>query len=210
MANLSIRSRLVLVFSALIAIVIIISTAGIMLLSNANERFELLVNGINARLYAAERIREGVEQRAIAARNLVLVTRFEDLNQEKRAVDQAHADVSEALARLKQLAEGADALPEERRLIDARGDREALCTGRPGHHGPQPSRGNTKRPSRTAWNNECRPLLARLIKASKDYAVRPASFQYPAERGPQLLRGPAQRTDRRRPAGAGAVGHGGP
>lgn len=105
------RSRLVLVFSALIAIVIIISTAGIMLLSNANERFELLVNGINARLYAAERIREGVEQRAIAARNLVLVTRFEDLNQEKRAVDQAHADVSEALARLKQLAEGADALP---------------------------------------------------------------------------------------------------
>ena len=169
MANLSIRSRLVLVFSALIAIVIIISTAGIMLLSNANERFELLVNGINARLYAAERIREGVEQRAIAARNLVLVTRFEDLNQEKRAVDQAHADVSEALARLKQLAEGADALPEERRLIDAIEATEKLYApvalgivdlALEGEHETAIQR----------MNDECRPLLARLIKASKDYA----------------------------------------
>lgn len=168
-ANLSIRSRLVLVFSAIIAIVITISAAGIMLLSAANDRFELLVNGINARLYAAERVREGVEQRAIAARNLVLVTRFEDLTHEKSAVDQAHADVSEALARLKALAEGADVPPEGRKLIAQIEETEKLyapvalgivALALEGEHATAIQR----------MNDECRPLLARLIKASKDYA----------------------------------------
>ena len=169
MVELSIRSKLAIVFSLVIAVVIVISTAGIMLLSEANDRFDRFVNGINARTYTVERVREGVEQRAIAARNLVLVTRSEDLVHEKAAVDKAHADVSDALAQLKKLAEATDVAPEGRKLIALIEETEKLYApvalgivdlALKGEHGTAIQR----------MNDECRPLLARLIKASKDYA----------------------------------------
>lgn len=169
MVDLSIRSKLAIVFSVIIAVVIVISGAGIMLLSEANDRFDHMVNVISARAHTVERVREGVEQRAIAARNLVLVTRFEDLAHEKDAVDKAHADVSEALAQLKKLAETTDAAPEGRQLIATIEETEKLyapvalgivALALEGEHATAIQR----------MNDECRPLLARLIKASKDYA----------------------------------------
>lgn len=84
---------------------------------------------------------------AIAARNLVLVTRFEDLAHEKDAVDKAHADVSEALAQLKKLAETTDAAPEGRQLIATIEETEKLYAPVALGIVALALEGNTRRPS---------------------------------------------------------------
>ncbi|MEY5099423.1 MAG: hypothetical protein RJA36_2142 [Pseudomonadota bacterium] len=168
MKNLTVRGKLTLAFGTLVLIVLLIASAGIFLLSAANIRFDNFVNGINARLHMVERMRAAVDQRAIAARNLVLVTRPQDLAQEKEAVEKAHAEVSDALNQLNRLAESSDVLPEGRRMIAAIGDVEKryapVALGivdlvLKGEHEKAIQR----------MNDDCRPLLAQLSKAANDY-----------------------------------------
>ena len=68
----------------------------------------------------AHLVREAVDLRAIAARNLVLVTKPEDVTLEKDIVTKAHAAVTANLATLKQLASEATSLKSQAAdLVDA-------------------------------------------------------------------------------------------
>ena len=69
-------------------------------LNDANGRFANYVAGVNARANMAAKVRTAVDRRAIAARNLLLVTKASDIELEKAEVMRAHVDVQ---ARLKQL-----------------------------------------------------------------------------------------------------------
>jgi methyl-accepting chemotaxis protein-1 (serine sensor receptor) len=105
MNNMTVRAKLTWSFGGLTLLVLLIAGLAVKTLGDANERFESYVNGINARANTAHLVREAIDLRAIAARNLVLVTKPEDVAVEKEVVTKAHADVVANLTKLKKLAE---------------------------------------------------------------------------------------------------------
>ena len=169
MKNLTVRAKLTLAFGGMALLVLLIVGLSATMLANVNERFENYVNGINARASSAARVRAAIDLRAIAARNLVLVTKADDLMLEKQIVAKAHADATQSLARLNQLAQ-APSVPAEVRNMVAEIDRiekayapvalNIVALAASGHHDTAVEK----------MNNDCRPLLAALIKATDNYA----------------------------------------
>ncbi|HVE11012.1 MAG TPA: methyl-accepting chemotaxis protein [Paraburkholderia sp.] len=168
--NLSIRTRLFAGFFAVAAISLFISAVSLYSLSTTTDAFSEFVHGINLRAQLAAQVREAVDRRAIAARNLVLVTKPSDLEMEKAAVTQAHEDVT---ARLKQLndalARAADTGDTARALVAEMNRVEQL-------YGPvaldivAKALNNQHDAAIQKMDDECRPLLAQLIKATDAYA----------------------------------------
>ena len=94
--NLSIKTKLVAGFGTLALVVLLVSGLSLYALNRATSGFKAYVDGLNARAEVAAQLRSAVDRRAIAARNLVLVTTQADLDVEKaevlRAHDQAQGD----------------------------------------------------------------------------------------------------------------------
>jgi methyl-accepting chemotaxis protein len=167
--HLTIRTRLAIGFASLAGIVVLVSGLSLRALSIGNDRFTLFSDGINARAQMADRVRTAVDRRAIAARNLVLVDKPEDVALEKGLVTQAHEDVRTSLATLKQMVAAPDASDKERVLVGemdrierayapvALGIVKLALEGR-------------KAEAIVKMNDECRPLLAALSRASADYS----------------------------------------
>ncbi len=168
--NLSIRGKLTATFTVLFLIVVLVSGLSLKSLSDANQRFAGFLSGIDARTAAAAHLRAEVDQRAISARNLVLVSKPEDLQAEKALVTSSHANVQATLARLNTLiANATDATPKAKELVAEINRVEAA-------YGPVALgivdlalRGK-KAEAVEAMNEKCRPLLAALIKATTEYA----------------------------------------
>ncbi len=97
--NLSVKTKLTASFGMLAIIVFVISGIALMALSDTNNRFRDYVNGIDARATAAASIRAAVDDRAMAVRNLVLVTTPADIEIEKKAVIDSEKRVQENLAK---------------------------------------------------------------------------------------------------------------
>ena len=75
----SIKTKLLGGFGLLAAVVVIVSGMALKALSDTNAEFSRYMNGINARATVSAQIRTAVDRRAIAARNLVLVTKPSDV-----------------------------------------------------------------------------------------------------------------------------------
>ena len=167
--KLTIRARLTLSFAGLAAIVLLVAGLSLKSLGDANDRFAQFVSGIGARTKMADQVRTAVDRRAIAARNLVLVTKSEDLELEKGLVTKAHADVLASMAKLKEMVTAPDASEKARSLVAAMEKVEQA-------YGPVAlaivdlALNNKKAEAVAKMNEECRPLLAALAKASTDYA----------------------------------------
>ncbi|MGY4829896.1 methyl-accepting chemotaxis protein [Sphaerotilaceae bacterium SBD11-9] len=191
--HLTVRAKLGLAFGGLAAFVLLISGLSLKALGDSNDRFVAYVDGIDARAKLAEQVRSAVDRRAIAARNLVLVSKPADLAQEKALVAQAHDDVQDRLAQLQRLAaDGSDASAQATRLIAEIARVEQA-------YGPVAlSIVDLALKQRNAeaiahMNDECRPLLASLLKATDDFAAytaaqaqqltQRAAAQYSAQRG---------------------------
>ena len=71
-----------------------------------------------ARANTAHRVRDAIDMRAVAARNLVLVSKPEDMEVERRHVLQAHADVVKNMQHLLQLAQAPGVSDEVRAVIN--------------------------------------------------------------------------------------------
>jgi len=84
----------------LAVVVLIVSGMSLKSLNDANDRFYGFVNGINARAEMAESIRTAVDERAVAVRNLVLVSKPADVEIEKAAVVDAEQRVESRLEKL--------------------------------------------------------------------------------------------------------------
>ncbi|MBI5270523.1 MAG: MCP four helix bundle domain-containing protein [Burkholderiales bacterium] len=166
--QLSVRARLTVAFGGLAAFVLLVAGLSIKSLSDANDRFVNYIDGVNARALLAGEVQSAVDRRAIAARNLVLVTQPDAAASEKAAVTQAHEQVTQKLAKLKQMAASPDVPEEARRLvqgIDAVEQRYGpvalgiVKAALDGQHDDAIAR----------MNDECRPLLAELTKAARNY-----------------------------------------
>jgi methyl-accepting chemotaxis protein-1 (serine sensor receptor) len=167
--HLTVRAKLSMAFGILSALVLLVSVFSLVALSDANARFSGYVSGINARSALAVQIRTAVDRRAIAARNLVLVTQQSDIDIEKAEVMQAHAQVQAKLKELKdRIAQASDATPRGRELVANIDDVET-------QYGPVAlaivnAALNHERDKATAMMNEqCRPLLAKLVKATSAF-----------------------------------------
>ena len=115
----SIRSKLTSAFIGLALMVLIVAYLALTALNNANDRFVQFVTGVNARAGMANQLRRAVDERAIAARNLVLVTKAADRDSEKAVVGKAHEKVGASLAKLKDMiAKATIAAPRAGELVE--------------------------------------------------------------------------------------------
>jgi methyl-accepting chemotaxis protein-1 (serine sensor receptor) len=129
---------------------------------------EHYVNGIGARSNTAHLVHEAIDLRAIAARNLVLVTKPEDVALEKTVVTKAHEEVGTHLTKLRRLAEDPSTPEEDRRLI---GEIDKI------EHAYAPvalsiidlALAKRNDEAIAKMNTQCRPLLASLVKVSVEY-----------------------------------------
>ncbi|AJG24506.1 methyl-accepting chemotaxis protein [Cupriavidus basilensis] len=167
--SLTIKGKLLLSFSLLAIIALSISALSLRALSQATDGFSRYLHGINARAEVAAQVRTAVDRRAIAARNLVLVTRPEDLALENAAALRAHEDVQAQLAKLKDMVSGnSDASDTARNLVREIGSVES-------RYGPVAiaiadlALAARRDEAIVKMNDECRPLLGALVKATDAY-----------------------------------------
>ncbi|MGC2970414.1 methyl-accepting chemotaxis protein [Paraburkholderia aspalathi] len=168
--QLTVKAKLAIAFGLLTIVVLVVSGISLKALNDANDRFYGFVNGINARAEMAESIRTAVDDRAMAVRNLVLVTTPTDVGIEKAAVLDAENRVETRLEKFNAMVAGAHDMSDQARSLAAEISRiEALY--RPvALDIDRLALSNQRDAAINEINQKCRPLLASLIKASNDYA----------------------------------------
>ncbi|MDR6448830.1 methyl-accepting chemotaxis protein-1 (serine sensor receptor) [Paraburkholderia terricola] len=168
--QMTVRAKLTTAFSVLAAMVLGVSVLALVALNDANERFSDYVRGISARAEVAAKVRTAVDRRAIAARNLVLVTKPADLEMEKAAVNQAHADVQARLKHLKEMIANAGDANEAARALVADIDRVEAQYGPVALAIVDAALNKRHEEAIAMMNEQCRPLLAALVKATNTYS----------------------------------------
>ena len=169
LSKLTVKTTLALAFGVLACITLIVSAVSLRALGNEHDSFSEYVNESNVRAKLANAIRSATDDRAIAARNLVLVTTAADRAAEKKAVHAAHAVVTERLGKLKaKITEGRGIGERERALF-------AKIESVESRYGPLAlnivglALDDKKEEATAKMNVECRPLLAALIEAANEY-----------------------------------------
>jgi methyl-accepting chemotaxis protein len=168
--NLAVKQKLAIGFGLLAAVVLLVSGMSLKSLSDSTDGFSNYVHGIDARADVANRVRTSVDRRAIAARNLVLVSTPQDLEIEKADVNQAVADVSKYLKQLDDMiASATDTTPEARALV-ADIDRVEASYAPVALNIVDLALNNKRDQAIVEMDTHCRPLLAALVKATEAYA----------------------------------------
>lgn len=168
MNNLTVRARLSLTIGLMTFLMAVLAVMSLVALSNAQERLDNFVNGMQARIQLATSFRNAVNQRAIAARNLVLVSKPEDLAEESAVVTKAHEDVGKLLQKLKEAATAQD-IPDEVRTKIATIDAIEATYGPIATDIVQMALAGKRDASITKMNEACRPALKSLLAAVADY-----------------------------------------
>ncbi|CAD6548034.1 hypothetical protein LMG24235_04520 [Paraburkholderia sabiae] len=167
--GMSVRTKLTIGFGLIAAMVMVVSGFSLKALYDANQRFRDYLAGVSARADMTIRVRTAVDRRAIAARNLVLVTKPSDIEAEKVAVNQAHADVQNRLRQLKELSTASGVTEKTRSLVSNIDHIEA-------QYGPvalaivDAALNNRHDEAVSMLDQKCRPLLDALVKATDDFA----------------------------------------
>ncbi len=171
MNNLTVRAKLGLSFGLLAFIVLVVSLLSLRAVGDSHDDLLEFFEQTTARTSAATSLRGAASARAIAARNLVLVTTPAERDVEKAAVVAAHENVQKFAAELKRrLAKDGNVSSDERK---AYGEIEQIES----KYGPvalnivdHALKG--ERDTATAkMNADCRPLLAALLKATNAYVA---------------------------------------
>lgn len=188
-SSLTVRAKLSLAFGLLAALLLLIAMLAWRALSAESTAFEHFVQGINARANVANAVRQAVDARAIAARNLVLVTKSEDLQAERAKVEQAHATTTEQLKKLQEMSRAEGVSEKARELIAAIADLER-------RYAPVAldivnlALEQKREEAIQKMNEQCRPLLAELANTTNAYST------YTARRAEQLIQDSAARVAR--------------
>ncbi len=170
-ARLKVKTQLGLAFGALVFMVLVVSLLSLRSLGSATENFAGYVQGVEAQSDLASGMRDAVSRRAIAVRNLVLVTDRQESDKEIALVRKADDDVQTDLAALKRaIAQDTSAPDSTRRLL---GDLERIEAV----YGPvardivRMAVSGEHQSAVTKINNECRPLLAQLTGKAGEFVA---------------------------------------
>ena len=168
-SELRVKTKLMLAFAFVAAIVLLVSALSLHSLSASNERFSSYLASVGARAELATNLRAAASRRAIAARNLVLVSDAKDIEVEKAAVLKDDAATTDALEKLKAaVAEGAGVTERDHVLLDEIVRVESL-------YGPVArdivgkALAGQKEAAIARIDADCRPLLVQLLKATTEY-----------------------------------------
>jgi methyl-accepting chemotaxis protein-1 (serine sensor receptor) len=166
--EMSVRARLTVGFSLLAGLTTLVAGMGLYALNQADERLSGFVNGVNARMATAAAVKTAVDQRAIAARNLVLATSDAQRAEHKAAAGRAHQRAAEQLERLTTLIQAPDVSARARELV---GEIERIEKAyAPVALGIVDMAAAGQRDEAVArMNTECLPLLTALDKAVGAY-----------------------------------------
>ncbi|MFL9950788.1 methyl-accepting chemotaxis protein [Paraburkholderia agricolaris] len=168
--NLTIKTKLIGGFGMLSLIVVAVSGLSLKALSDSTDGFTNFVHGINARADMVVQVRTAVDRRAIAARNLVLVTTPQDLEIEKADVTRAHEDVAADLKKLNDMTANATDTSDKARSLVAEISRVEADYGPVALNIVNLALTNKKDEAIVEMDTHCRPLLAKLIRATDAYA----------------------------------------
>ncbi|MCX4155713.1 methyl-accepting chemotaxis protein [Paraburkholderia aspalathi] len=168
--NLTIKTKLIAGFGMLSVVVVAVSGLSLKALSDSTDGFSNFVHGINARADMAVQVRTAVDRRAIAARNLVLVTKPQDLEVEKADVTRAHEDVQIDLKKLNDMIASATDTSEKARSLVAEINRVEAAYGPVALNIVNLALTNKRDEAIAEMDEHCRPLLAALIRATNAYA----------------------------------------
>jgi methyl-accepting chemotaxis protein-1 (serine sensor receptor) len=168
--QMTVRARLTLTFGLLAGLVLVVSVLAVNAMSDANKRFDQYVSGSSARAQLVEQVRNAVDRRAIAVRNLVLVTKPEDVEIEKAAVTRAHQDVLARLGELDAAVKNNPGVSEKSRALVADIDRVEAQYGPVALAIVDAALHNQRDRAVTMIDDQCRPLLTQLINATNAYA----------------------------------------
>ncbi|HEY1399636.1 methyl-accepting chemotaxis protein [Roseateles sp.] len=169
MNGFSVKKQLTFAFTALVATVVLVSVVALCNLSDANRRFDAFFHGINDREALAFDVRIDANRRAIGVRDMVIVKDAVDLEASKKMALDAHAAIGLHLRELRDaVAAAPDATPRERELL---GRIVQVEDG----YGPVAARivelaaAGKRDEAMEAMTRDCRPLLAALLTAVRDY-----------------------------------------
>ena len=161
------HQKLLAAFGALAFLVLITALLGLRTAARSQDAFAAYVDGAAYRMSMANHVLDATNARAVAARNLLLVTDPARLAAEKVAVTKAHEAVQSYLAKLKDSATKSPD-PRVRELIEAIVAVEA-------RYGPVAldivgkATSGEREVAITKMNAECQPLLAALMQAGEVY-----------------------------------------
>ena len=167
--DLRVKTKLMLGFAFLAAIVLLVSTLSLRSLGSSNDRFANYLAGVGNRERLAIDIRGAATRRAIAARNLVLVSEARDTALEKAAVLKADGDVTAAVAKLKNAVASAADVTERDHVLLAEIERVEGLYGPVARDIVGKALSGEKDAAIARMNADCRPLLAALLQATGDY-----------------------------------------
>ena len=164
-----VRTRLMAGFAALAVLVVVVSGLALQSLGRANDRFAEYLGTSAERQAVATEIRGAASRRAVAARNLVLVTERSEPQLENAAVEKAHGDMKTLMTRLQEIvteqAGGTErdrAFAAELAKIEAAYEPVALGVGGLAREGRRDD-------AIAKMNKECRPLLAALLETTTGF-----------------------------------------
>lgn len=166
----TVKTKLLISFTLICLMVFGISVLSLRALARNDESFREYVEGINARALAVANVRTAIDDRAIAARNLVFVTNEQDIQREKASVDRAFQQVKDNLALLKTLSAKGSVPAEVKDRIQLIDDIEREYAVVATDIVNLALNGKKQEAAEKIVAN-CRPLLERLTKATSEYAA---------------------------------------
>jgi methyl-accepting chemotaxis protein len=167
--DLSVKAKLSAAFAALALLVLAVSAFSIRALDEEHATFSDFVHETTERMSLADDILSAADARAIAARNLVLVTAPADRELEKGAVTVAHKRVGEAIAHLKAKLQSTPGIAAEERELFAQLESVESRYGPVALDIVGLALEDRRDEAVAKMNADCRPLLAALVKAADDY-----------------------------------------
>ena len=166
--NMTLRARLGLSFGLMVLLIVVLSAVAIKDMSSAKAQFHDFVTGVNARAHLAQQIRTAVDQRAVAARNLVLATKPADREAEKLAVSKAHENVQKRLGLLLQAVDN-PGIPANVKALAADMAKIEQSYGPVALAIVDLAMADKRDEAIAKINDECRPLLAALVAKTNEY-----------------------------------------
>jgi methyl-accepting chemotaxis protein len=192
-SNLTVRATLNLAFGVLAMLVLLVSVLSLRSLGLAQDRFANFVGQDALRQSLAADLRKDASARAIAVRNLVLVSDAADREAELVAARQAHERVQQTLLKLK------DSVSSEHGGDDHDRELVAAIAGVEASYGPvalsivRMAAAGEHDQAITTMNRDCRPLLKSLLQNATAFmdhiheqgaeGIRAGQASYQTERG---------------------------
>jgi len=165
----TVTRKLAFAFSVLIAILIAVALLSLRSVGDAREDFQRFVGNEFHRGGLARDIQAAANARAIAARNLILLTSAADLQAETAAVTAAHERVQAKMAELGQALANAPRAPARERALFQQLQSIERSYGPVALDIVGLARDGKKDEATAKMNAECQPLLKQLIGTTSDY-----------------------------------------